>query len=174
MDALTAARNREEAIAVLSELWRKRGNRFSFEHGRIFETEDGPAGLALGYLHDDMAGLDSGTIKDLMALRAVRMILAILRSPIVAWRLMSSRESEPGDWYLCVLAADPRFRGRGVGTALLEDSESRARTCGARALSLTVAAENPQARRLYHRFGFRDRGEMRIGRFSAFRMVKEI
>lgn len=174
MDVLTAADDPEDTVAVLSALWSRRGNRFSWEHARILETETRPAGLALGYLHDEMARLDSGTLRDLMALRAVRMVLTMLRRPLLAWGLLSSRESEPGDWYLCVLAADPGFRGQGIGTTLLEDAESRARACGACALSLTVAADNPGARRLYHRFGFRDRGELRVGSFLSLRMAKEI
>ncbi len=47
------------------------------------------------------------------------------------------------------------FRGRGVGSLLLGSLIVRARAHDVRALSLSVAAENP-ARRLYQRLGFVD------------------
>lgn len=174
MDALTASRNREETDFALAELWRREENRFSFKHARVFEENGRPVGLTLGYPHDAMARLDSGTARQLLKLRGLRLLLAALRQPLLAWSLFNSQEAEPGDWYLCVLATDPGCRGRGIGTALLEDAESRARTAGARALSLTVLQNNLKARRLYQHFGFRDRGPLRVGGFDSFCMVKEL
>lgn len=158
----------------LTELWRRRGNRFSHQHARVYEEEGQPLGLALEYPFAEIARLDSGTVRGLFELIGLQFFFAMLKKPLLAWGLLSSREAEPGDWYLCVLAADPRFRGRGIGTALLEDTEARARSSGARALSLIVAEDNSSARRLYQRFGFRDRGRVRIDGFSSFQMVKEI
>lgn len=54
---------------------------------------------------------------------------------------------------LCVLE---RFRGRGVGTALLAAAERLAIEAGATNLRLSVVFDNDGARRLYKRFGFED------------------
>lgn len=53
-----------------------------------------------------------------------------------------------------MLAVLPAFRGRGVGTALLERMLTQLRATGLAAVSLSVARSNP-ARSLYERYGFR-------------------
>jgi RimJ/RimL family protein N-acetyltransferase len=55
----------------------------------------------------------------------------------------------------------PDARGQGVATALLAAAEQRARDCGARKLSLRTFSTNPQAIRLYTRFGFEQEGVLR-------------
>ena len=53
-----------------------------------------------------------------------------------------------------MLAVLPAFRGRGIGTALLERMLTQLRATGLAAVSLSVARSNP-ARGLYERYGFR-------------------
>jgi ribosomal protein S18 acetylase RimI-like enzyme len=60
----------------------------------------------------------------------------------------------PGTLYIAGLALWPAFRGRGVGTRLLEAAHERARSQGLRELSLLCFAGNTGARRLYERSGF--------------------
>jgi [ribosomal protein S18]-alanine N-acetyltransferase len=52
------------------------------------------------------------------------------------------------------VAMRPKFRGRGIGTALLDHVLAEARTLGARRATLEVRASNDGARRLYDRLGF--------------------
>jgi [ribosomal protein S18]-alanine N-acetyltransferase len=52
------------------------------------------------------------------------------------------------------IAMRPRFRGHGIGTALLHHILAEARHLGARRATLEVRASNEQARRLYERLGF--------------------
>ncbi len=59
------------------------------------------------------------------------------------------------------LAVAPEARRRGVATALLRAAEERARERGARKLSLRTFSTNPQAIRLYTRFGFEREGLLR-------------
>lgn len=49
---------------------------------------------------------------------------------------------------------DPAFRNRGIGGALLDWAEARARAGGYQIMSLSTTTVNP-ARRLYERHGFR-------------------
>jgi [ribosomal protein S18]-alanine N-acetyltransferase len=52
------------------------------------------------------------------------------------------------------VAIRPKFRGRGIGTALLHHVLAEARNLGARRATLEVRASNDGARRLYDRLGF--------------------
>jgi ribosomal protein S18 acetylase RimI-like enzyme len=54
------------------------------------------------------------------------------------------------------LAVLPEWRGRGVGRALLEAAEARARARGCCKLTLEVQDSNQRARGLYESFGFSD------------------
>jgi ribosomal protein S18 acetylase RimI-like enzyme len=54
------------------------------------------------------------------------------------------------------LAVLPQYRGEGVGTALLNAVEERARRKGCCKLTLEVLDDNTRARGLYRRFGFED------------------
>lgn len=48
----------------------------------------------------------------------------------------------------------PDYRGRGIGSALLGEAESRARAAGSSRLTLEVHDSNRDAKRLYERYGF--------------------
>ncbi|MGD8340541.1 MAG: GNAT family N-acetyltransferase [Gammaproteobacteria bacterium] len=48
----------------------------------------------------------------------------------------------------------PEYRGQGIGTALLDEAESRARAAGASRMTLEVRDSNRHAKRLYERYGF--------------------
>ncbi|AMO89147.1 acetyltransferase family protein [Corynebacterium simulans] len=52
------------------------------------------------------------------------------------------------------LAVEPRFRGQGVGTLLLDAATNLAREKGAPGVSLSVAIANERAHRLYLHLGF--------------------
>lgn len=60
----------------------------------------------------------------------------------------------PGTWYINVVASFPEFRGRGIGTALLEVAEELAIAAGCSGLSLVVSNANRGALRLYERVGY--------------------
>ena len=58
-----------------------------------------------------------------------------------------------GDFYLLAIAVDKQHRGDGIGSALIDSVEQKARETGAARLSLDVTAKNKAARRLYERRG---------------------
>jgi ribosomal protein S18 acetylase RimI-like enzyme len=58
-----------------------------------------------------------------------------------------------------VLAVDPRYQGQGFGALMLSHAVHRLiHECGYPAAYLFVVAENPQAKRFYHRHGFKESG----------------
>jgi ribosomal protein S18 acetylase RimI-like enzyme len=63
-------------------------------------------------------------------------------------------------WYLPLIAADPAYRGRGLGTALLEAAIARIDADGRPAY---LESSNPRNIPLYQRFGFEIIGEIQTG-----------
>jgi ribosomal protein S18 acetylase RimI-like enzyme len=65
-----------------------------------------------------------------------------------------SKLEEPGSYYICGMAVFPEFRGKGIGTKLLQLAEQHAHQQGQPKLSLIVFEQNAGAKRLYERHGF--------------------
>lgn len=61
---------------------------------------------------------------------------------------------QEGDFYIEFLAVDEAHRGQGIGFALMQSIEDRARAHGATQLAIDVARRNKGARTLYERIGF--------------------
>lgn len=58
------------------------------------------------------------------------------------------------DYYLSNIAADPDFRGQGIGSYILKNAIKLAEDAKCRRLILDVTMDNEGALRLYQRFGF--------------------
>ena len=69
------------------------------------------------------------------------------------------RRVYPGVPVLNHLEVTPWLRRRGIGTALIRAGETAARERGHDVLTLGVGLDNPDARRLYERLGYRDWGQ---------------
>lgn len=65
-----------------------------------------------------------------------------------------SRRAAADEAEVRLLATSPAGRGRGVGSALMEDAIVRARAWGLDGLVVDTGAANVAAQRLYHRLGF--------------------
>lgn len=63
-------------------------------------------------------------------------------------------------WYLPLIAADPAYRGRGLGTALMDAAIARIDADGRPAY---LESSNPRNIPLYQRFGFEIIGEIQAG-----------
>ncbi|WP_423464499.1 GNAT family N-acetyltransferase [Promicromonospora sp. MS192] len=81
--------------------------------------------------------------------RATRRLATVLAAT-------SARHPATPHVYLSAMAALPRRRGLGAGSAMLRHGLDRARRIG---LPVYLEASTPRNRRLYLRHGFRDRGE---------------
>jgi ribosomal protein S18 acetylase RimI-like enzyme len=65
----------------------------------------------------------------------------------------------PASLYVDALATTPRFRRRGVASALLDAAEARARSIGLGLVSLDTEVPNAPARSLYRGAGYAEQGE---------------
>lgn len=117
----------------------RKNNAFSYENCLLAQAGDRIAGMMHGFVMPS-----AGNPADQSASDA--------RDPV----LQPYAELEiPGSFHVAGLALFPIFRGRGIGSRLLDMAEKRARKLGCREISLIVFAENGEAVRLYAQNGFR-------------------
>ena len=123
---------------------------FSYRNARVCVEDGNILGMVLAYAQPDP--LDIGDIEEYPG---------FLR-PLVELEAMA-----PGSWYVNALATFEAWRGRGVASALLEDTHARAAGAGCASVSLIVASTNEPAMRLYERFGYRAEGERPVVPFGG-------
>jgi len=81
-------------------------------------------------------------------------IIKCLKS-MIAFSMFDTTGSDDGSCYIDFIAVNSRFRGKGVGTALLNKAKTHACENGFKILSLDVVESNPKAEKLYKREGFK-------------------
>lgn len=99
-----------------------------------------------------------------------------------------ARFQRRGSLRLFALDVAPAYRGKGVGTALINEVENTAATKNLQSVNLEVATDNTDAIRLYRRLGYRQHGKPVMDRWRrilddgttemiqspAFVMVKQL
>lgn len=125
-----------DALALGRERAARETGSFSFRNAWIAEVGGEAAACLLGYPADpEPAPIASDT-------------------PPIFVPLLQLEALAPGSWYLNVLATAPRFRGRGLASALLARADEIAAQAGHRQISLIAADTHLEARRLYAAKGF--------------------
>jgi ribosomal protein S18 acetylase RimI-like enzyme len=121
---------------------------FSYTNAYVALCDDVIAGMLLGYRLPDP--YDGGPLDDI---------------PVVVRPLIVLETLVPGSWYVNAVATDSAYRGQGVGRKLMEKAEELANLASATALSLIVAEQNVQARRLYEKLGYQTSARRPIAPF---------
>lgn len=124
----------------------------------------------LGICGFHQAGIGSIDFK-WASLRGSISMLQFLRA-ILVLSIISTSERH-GVFTLDGIAVHDSARGQGVGTALLRAAAAKARLAKARAVKLSVIDNNPRARALYEREGFRQVAKGSIGPLSKFYGFRE-
>ena len=111
----------------------------------VAEIDGEVAGIAFGYPNENDAQVDS---------------LLCRYFPKVGLQARDSIYDQdanelPNEWYLDSLVVAPKFRGKGIGTALLKSLPQVARTESKFKIGLDVDFSNPKAEHLYRKIGFR-------------------
>jgi ribosomal protein S18 acetylase RimI-like enzyme len=88
-------------------------------------------------------------------------------------------QTKEGDYYLASIATYPEFRGRGLGTRLMDAVEAETRAAGSRRIVLDVETDNRKAIELYERLSFGVESKSPVLRikhhcFEFYRMTKEL
>lgn len=110
---------------------------FSWKNARVIEIAESVVAMLVGFriLASDF---DLSTVPDI-----VRPLVELERLAV-------------GSWYINALAVYPDHRGRGYGSELLALAHALAAEDGCRQISLQNFTNNPRARQLYQRKGFRE------------------
>ena len=127
--------HKEEAIALLAQLFAQKGNQYSYENAWVYEEAGNVIGSVIAY---DGAQLH--------ALRAP--VLALIRNSYGIDIVLD--ETTAGELYIDTLSVLPTAQGRGIGSKLVRH------LCevSSQPLGLLVDVNNPEAERLYSRLGF--------------------
>ncbi|PTY36958.1 GNAT family N-acetyltransferase [Saccharospirillum sp. MSK14-1] len=118
---------------------------FSYTHARVMEHDNDVLGMVLSYSLDDPY-----SVGDLNELPEIVRPLVLLES------------QAPGSWYINAIATVEFYRGQGIASTLLADSETHAAEQGFTQASLIVASENTQARKLYLKLGYQLRNSLPV------------
>ena len=131
---------------IIAKAYPQPNHSYSFENVIFAEYDKRIVGMALGFTAEQYQGFSVQPLKEAAGIRVLRMtVVNILFAPML--RILKTIAA--GDYYLLSMAVDKEFRGKGIGTTLLDFIEERARTCGSNRLSLDVSSKNEGARRLY-------------------------
>ena len=108
---------------------------------------------SFGSTHAQAAGFDEQLWKQRLTENVV-LLASVAQMPAGSATYSDHPLGDPGDCALFGVWVDPRFRGAGVGRALVDAAVDQARAAGRRRVVLHVAAGNDSAAALYRRAGF--------------------
>ena len=147
--------NKFKALIRLEKLVKREHNQFSFQNTWVEED-----GRIRGILIDiDPHTRLSNARAFFHAFGTIGLIGLFFRQLLLfpALRLRMKH-----DRYIQNIVIDPDFRGKGLGSALLDDAIARALKDGIKILTLDVARNNPGAIKLYERVGFQAKLNKRV------------
>jgi GNAT superfamily N-acetyltransferase len=134
------------AYDILAGVFVEPDHDYSFEHVLFAEDGGDVVGMAEGF-----RAAPCRRLADQPLLRAAGPRGQILRWAAAAghplFRIHSTLKEE--DFYLQFLAVEEDHRGRGIGSALIDSIEKRARAGGSLRFAVDVWDRNPRAKRLY-------------------------
>lgn len=143
---------------------------------RPLAAADRPAVLRLNAANRPaLAAVEAADLDPLLAFAGHHLVAVDAAGAVVGYLLSFPRESGYDDseinelrrrlaepfCYICQVAIEPAFRGRGIGRAFYEAVAEAARARGARLLccDVNLAPANPESLAFHHRLGFERLGE---------------
>ncbi|HEL6832688.1 GNAT family N-acetyltransferase [Listeria monocytogenes] len=152
----------EEAIInALIEAIQTEDYRYSYRHLHVYEKDGDIAGVLAGYPGEIEPEID-------------RAWNAIAKKHGITYDepIFVDKETFPGEWYLDSIVTNEKYRGHGVGTALLAKLTEIAAADGEKVVGLNCDKGNPHAKRLYERLGFHVTGETTLSGHEYEHMQK--
>lgn len=139
----------QKAIRQLTNFVQRSHNRYSHRHIYVAEANRQVLGIATlmnaADLNDDA---DYSSVLN----RWERLRLGLAYTLILTRVLKQDYPAQTV--YIANLAVDSRYRGRSIGTQLLQHCIADATAAGMRAIYISVDIDNPRAQKLYESLGF--------------------
>lgn len=160
-ERLTGQTKTENIRESLAYFFREKNNRLSFQNTMITDVLDEVVGMVISYPGEDASVLDEP-------------ILSRLRKESHSQEIYFDQEAEPGDYYIDTLSVSPKYQGYGIGTALIKEVEKTAKRMGYSRVSLNVSHDNPAAKGLYEKLGYKKEKVIQINGHDYDYMVRVI
>jgi ribosomal protein S18 acetylase RimI-like enzyme len=163
----TGAHSINQAIERLTVLIAQEDNRFSYQYALVIEADGNIIGIGSAYPENIIDDLTYKTIE---------------LSKELSWhidkkledRLLKDKEAPKGTYYIDHLAIDEDYRGNGYATLLIEAMEKRSKDWGHKVVSLLVDLNNPKARALYERLGYRFLSDVQANGHQYAALIKNL
>lgn len=137
-------KDRQEATRFLFHFVRSKDNQYSYQNCLVAENN--------GEIIAAVNSYDGGKLRE-------------LREPIIAYlkanhgmEQIPNDETQAGEYYIDTLAVDPKFRGAGIGTKILQCLIGEYVVNQKHTLGLLVEKDNVPAKKLYLKLGFKEVG----------------
>jgi len=146
-------KDENEATENIKKLVESGNNTFGHEHVYVVTGRDEDViGILVSF-----CGRNTSTWNDFKAYFKILNFYDFLKYAVKGTIINELLTASVGknDYYLSNVAVDPRHRGQGIGTFILENAFKLAEEKGCRRVLLDVTLGNEGARRLYERFGFK-------------------
>ncbi len=139
----------EKSVDILRQAFGEPSHAFSYEFAQIVEVDDRVAGIILSYPGTTKRRAEEN-IQGIMA-----KILPLQRVPRILINLADlsriKQDVKAQMYFILSLCIVPEYRNRGLGTALLNDTELTAKESGCTVMALDIAYTNTHAQRLFDR-----------------------
>ncbi len=139
----------EESKLLLARLAAQPANQYSYEFTWVIEED----GVIMG----------SANIYEGARLHELRQPVKTLIEATSGKRFSPGDETGPGEWYLDCIGVSAHMQGKGVGSRLLDFLIGHHVIQNRQTIGLLVDKDNPNAKRLYLRKGFKVVGEKAFG-----------
>jgi ribosomal protein S18 acetylase RimI-like enzyme len=137
-------------VDIIAKAFTQRDHDLSYQNTIFAERDGAIVGMISGYVTERHRRSVGPPLREVLGGRALRMRIMARLMARQQWFLGTYAN---GDFYVQGLAVDEDLRGQGIGSALMDAMEQRARELGSKRLILNVGAKNEVARRLYDRRG---------------------
>lgn len=131
----------EKSIPVFEYFFQQKGNQYSYANTLVFEED--------GEIIGSITGYDGNKLNE-------------LRTPFLEHLLnefefaqVPEDETEAGEFYLDTVSVSEYHQGKGIGRKLIQAMIEHASEKGFDKVGLLVDVENPAAKKLYERIGFK-------------------
>lgn len=137
--------------------------RFGFKRGLVYELNGEIAGVIFGYPAEDEPIIDE----------PFRNVL-IKNGFDPNENLFIDKETLPDEWYIDSVVVNQKFRGLGIGSALLNEMSQTAMRAGYHTIGLNVDLANPKAKKLYSSLGYKKVADIVISGHQYEHMCKNL